>query len=175
MSAEGHFCWESCDEGPHGCVCGNDCSPSVRDYTPTTEDIRGRIVQRGIGWGFYGLEEFDRWLAAHDAEKRAEWEAEQGETEWEYGSEGAEGTEDPDPRPLADDNAYWPESLEGVREPNAEQAAQIVAKWNEGDPGSARLIRRRKAGPWLPVPGSTVRESDSGVRDSDSEESEGKA
>lgn len=29
--------------------------------------------------------------------------------------------------------------------------------------------------PWLPVPGSTVRESDSGVRDSDSEESEGKA
>ena len=98
--------------------------------------------------------------------------AEQGETEWEYGSEGAEGTEDPDPRPLADDNAYWHESLEGVREPNAEQAAQIVAKWNEGDPGSARLIRRRKAGPWLPVPGSTVRESDSGVRDSDSEESE---
>lgn len=96
----------------------------------------------------------------------------QGETEWEYGSEGAEGTEDPDPRPLADDNAYWPESLEGVREPNAEQAAQIVAKWNEGVPGSARLIRRRKAGPWLPVPGSTVRESDSGVRDPDSEESE---
>lgn len=27
MSAEGHFCWEECDEGPHGCVCGNDCLP----------------------------------------------------------------------------------------------------------------------------------------------------
>jgi len=45
-------------------------------YTPTTEAIRGRIIQRGIGWGFYGLDEFDRWLATHDAEKRAEWEAE---------------------------------------------------------------------------------------------------
>lgn len=27
MSTEGHFCWEECDEGPHGCICGNDCSP----------------------------------------------------------------------------------------------------------------------------------------------------
>ena len=52
----------------------------MSDYTPTTEAIRGRIIQRGIGWGFYGLDEFDRWLATHDAEKRAEWEAEQGET-----------------------------------------------------------------------------------------------
>ena len=24
---EGHFCWEDCDEGPHGCICGNDCPP----------------------------------------------------------------------------------------------------------------------------------------------------
>ena len=47
----------------------------MSDYTPTTEAIRGRIIQRGIGWGFYGLDEFDRWLATHDAEKRAEWEA----------------------------------------------------------------------------------------------------
>ena len=52
----------------------------MSDYTPTTEAIRGRIIQRGIGWGFYGLDEFDRWLATHDAAKRAEWEAEQGET-----------------------------------------------------------------------------------------------
>jgi hypothetical protein len=27
MTLEGHFCWEDCDEGPHGCVCGNDCPP----------------------------------------------------------------------------------------------------------------------------------------------------
>lgn len=24
---EGHSCWEDCDEGPHGCICGNDCEP----------------------------------------------------------------------------------------------------------------------------------------------------
>lgn len=27
MTLEGHDCWEDCDEGPHGCVCGNDCPP----------------------------------------------------------------------------------------------------------------------------------------------------
>lgn len=27
MTLEGHTCWEDCDEGPHGCVCGNDCEP----------------------------------------------------------------------------------------------------------------------------------------------------
>lgn len=31
MSSEGHNCWEDCDEGPHGCVCGNDCLPPLRD------------------------------------------------------------------------------------------------------------------------------------------------
>ena len=87
MSAEGHFCWESCDEGPHGCVCGNDCSPSVRDYTPTTEEVQsyyvsGRAQIRRQITGVRAQDitpfshEFDRWLAAHDAEKRAEWEAE---------------------------------------------------------------------------------------------------
>ena len=75
------------------------------------------------------------------------------ETEWEYGSEGVEGTSDPDPRPLVNDKPYWPESIpDGVHEPDAEQAASIIAKWNEGDPGSCKLIRRRKAGPWEPVP-----------------------
>lgn len=76
------------------------------------------------------------------------------ETEWEYGSEGAEGTSDPDPRPLVDDKPYWPESIpDGVHEPDSKQAASIIAKWNEGDPGSCKLIRRRKAGPWEPVEG----------------------
>ena len=76
------------------------------------------------------------------------------ETEWEYGSEGVEGTSDPDPRPLVDDKPYWPESIpDGVHEPDSKQAASIIAKWNEGDPGSCKLIRRRKAGPWEPVEG----------------------
>lgn len=31
MMLEGHFCWEDCDEGPHGCICGNDCEqPATR-------------------------------------------------------------------------------------------------------------------------------------------------
>lgn len=39
MSAlEGHFCWEDCDEGPHGCVCGNDCEPP--NYESTGEEQR---------------------------------------------------------------------------------------------------------------------------------------
>lgn len=42
------------------------------DYTPTTEAIRGRIIQRGPGHGFYSLAEFDSWLAVYTAEKQAE-------------------------------------------------------------------------------------------------------
>ena len=38
------------------------------------------------------------------------------------------------------------------------------------EPGT--VMEQRKVTPWLPVP-DTVRESDSGVRDSDNEESEG--
>lgn len=43
----------------------------MSEYTPTTGEIRDR-------WGKmpHLRAEFDRWLAAHDGEKRAEWEAE---------------------------------------------------------------------------------------------------
>ena len=75
----------------------------MSDYTPTTEAIRGRIIQRGIGWGFYGLDEFDRWLATHDAEKRAEWEAEQGDY-YEGFEEGVKvGRDGLGPRPITDE------------------------------------------------------------------------
>lgn len=73
------------------------------------------------------------------------------EPEWEWGSEGKEGTSDPDPRPLEDDRPYWPEHLTGVRELTREQAESVIAAWNKGDPESSFLIRRRKAGPWVPV------------------------
>ena len=80
MSIEGHDCWEDCDEGPHGCVCGNDCSRSIREYTPTTEEVQsyyvsGRAQIRRQITGVRAQDitpfshEFDRWLAAHDAEK----------------------------------------------------------------------------------------------------------
>lgn len=35
---EGHDCWEDCDEGPHGCVCGNDCTPPLR-FDPSAYDL----------------------------------------------------------------------------------------------------------------------------------------
>lgn len=38
MTLEGHFCWDDCDEGPHGCICGNDCKPPVYlDPEPYTD------------------------------------------------------------------------------------------------------------------------------------------
>ena len=60
----------------------------MSDYTPTTGEVRRRYAYARSGKPGHknqgAVAEFDRWLAAHDAEKRAEWEAEQSETEWEY-------------------------------------------------------------------------------------------
>ena len=42
-------------------------------YAPTTEEVRAEASRA------FGGDWFDRWLAAHDAQKRAEWEAEQDE------------------------------------------------------------------------------------------------
>lgn len=44
MSTEGHFCWEDCDEGPHGCICGNDCEP------PTLTDPHELEQVDHCGW-----------------------------------------------------------------------------------------------------------------------------
>ena len=50
----------------------------MNDYTPTTEEVRIKYrLSSGRQPGDFA--EFNRWLAAHDAEKRAEWEAEQGD------------------------------------------------------------------------------------------------
>ena len=59
----------------------------VSDYTPTTDEVRGDYANFQLpasGGDFRveyaeGLAEFDRWLAAHDAEVRASALAEQGE------------------------------------------------------------------------------------------------
>lgn len=57
MSTEGHFCWEDCDEGPHGCVCGNDCAPPSErlalafvecttefDYEPLPHEVKVKLI-----------------------------------------------------------------------------------------------------------------------------------
>lgn len=56
----------------------------MSDYTPTTETVRERFADGFPRAGYIqALEDFDRWLAAHDAEVRAGVVAE--EPEWEYG------------------------------------------------------------------------------------------
>ena len=160
----------------------------MNNYTPTTEEVRedyelGRNEVAGAGGHDQYRAEFNRWLNAHDAEKRAEWEAErragdeatrrqidglasdyyeaiiraeraeQGETEWEV-EHGI----------LLKIGGNWAET-----EWEPEQFDEVVA----GYPHNEYVRAERKVTPWLPVPGSTVRESDSGVRDSDNDESEG--
>ncbi len=107
----------------------------MSDYTPTTEEVREDYaigLNEGVGAGWYDHRrvEFDRWLAAHDAEKRAEWEAEQGETEWEY-----ECRIPPfDWKTCTDDPRFCPKGSD--------------------------CRRRREAGTWLPVPDTTNNESE---------------
>ena len=56
----------------------------MSEYTPTTEEVRGdyanfQLPARGGDFRSEyaeGVADFNRWLAAHDAEVRAEWEAE---------------------------------------------------------------------------------------------------
>lgn len=46
MSAlEGHDCWEDCDEGPHGCVCGNGCEPE-----PARGTVRDDLEALRLAW-----------------------------------------------------------------------------------------------------------------------------
>ncbi|WP_295103121.1 hypothetical protein [uncultured Microbacterium sp.] len=60
----------------------------MSDYTPSTGEVRRRYAYaRSAGnKNQSAVAEFDRWLAAHDAEKRAEWEVEEPgwETEHQY-------------------------------------------------------------------------------------------
>ena len=105
----------------------------MTDQTPTTAQIRTGYAS--VAYTHEGadlrLVEFDRWLAAHDAEVRAGVVAE--EPEWEYGVALAGG--DPD--------GYiyrWP-TLE---------AAEALAELNPAYKPS--YYRRVKAGPWEPLP-----------------------
>lgn len=120
------------------------------DYTPTTEDVEECYAMSGDGLDFKRAamrrrEDFRRWLAemlaAHDAEKRAEWEAEQGEPEWEWAVEST--------YPYNVGHSGWTD----------EETAREIASWSITG-GSRRLVRRRKAGPTLPVPDTTNHESE---------------
>ena len=110
------------------------------------EQLRDMAGMAGVtlGKGRAGYVDFDRWLAAHDAQKRAEWEAEQGQVGWEYGTAVREANG------AIWDHAYF--SSEPIT------AAQL-AEWNEGHradgwEGSTVVAVRRslpRVEVWLPV------------------------
>lgn len=91
-----------------------------------------------------------RWREAYDAKKRAEWEVERGEPEWEYGVMTKIG-------PLASASQEYAEDYARlIRE-------EIVQGKSSGDLRyHGKVVRRSKeaAGPWLPVPVSTQPESE---------------
>jgi len=113
----------------------------VSTYTPTTEEVRHAYwshttyerVLLGDAASYVGGE-FDRWLAAHDAEVRAAAE---------------QGTEEPEGEWLVTttlDNGRSTSS--GVTD---EETARAIMRWSEEDGLQRELYRRRKAGPWMPV------------------------
>lgn len=99
----------------------------MSEYTPSTGEVRRRYAYaRAAGSkNQSSVAEFDRWLAAHDAEVRASVVAEG--PEWEYGNEQL----------MHSHVEVFPASSEAV----AKAQAWL---WP--------VRRRRKAGPWVPVP-----------------------
>lgn len=123
----------------------------MSDYAPTTEDVRedyaiGRNEVIGAGWYSLHRAEFDRWLAAHDAVKRAEWEAEQG---WEYAI-GAQSEDRP--------GKFWRDSDWDT----TTELHEALGDLEDALPvfSNAVVIRRRPSTPWLPVPDTTNNESE---------------
>lgn len=119
------------------------------DYTPTTEEVREAIAEWAWSRRMFRPElgqsdgkEGDRWLAGHDAEVRAAALAEQGEPEWEWKVATHLVTQTIE-SPVTD-----------------EETARVILGWTADDGLQRELHRRRKAGPWLPVPDSTNHESE---------------
>ena len=111
----------------------------MSDYTPTTEEVREAIAEWTWSRRMFRPElaqsdgrEFDRWCA--------EWEAEQGETEWEV-EHGI----------LLKIGGNWAET-----EWEPEQFDEVVA----GYPHNEYVRAERKVTPWLPVPDTTNNESE---------------
>lgn len=121
-------------------------------HMPTTEEIRDyiRAADRVTAHMFSAdapdaVDAFDRWLATHDAEVHASAVVEEPEWEWGYRLVGDDG------------NVYKTGfAYDDPAEPS-ERAKMRAAEENEvreetGEPRLAPvLIRRLKAGPWVPV------------------------
>lgn len=143
----------------------------MTDYTPTTETVRERFADGFPRAGYIqALEDFDRWLAAHDAEVRAAALREAAEfiQPWNYDRPDdwteiarSEAASADTLRTLAGVAAEEPEWEYGValaggnpdgyiyRWPTLE-AAEALAELNPAYKPS--YYRRVKAGPWEPLP-----------------------
>jgi len=140
----------------------------MSEYTPTTDEMRAFYTAERLDGphldGFppptvkHAEAEFDRWLAAHDAEVRQEGDYHEGfkegvkvgraeagsvvaeEPEWEYGV-GWNYVNAPVPM--------------GTRYPSRESAEDAIRQYpQDQDFGPNYLVRRRPeqpAGPWIPV------------------------
>ncbi|MDH5133631.1 MULTISPECIES: hypothetical protein [unclassified Microbacterium] len=119
----------------------------MNDYTPTTEEVlehwsatRGSAIDPEAAKRKAERERmFRRWLAAHDAEKRAEWEAE--EPELEYGVTSKWGIQETP-------------TLHGANQYASHLRRSIESGRESGDLDyHGRVMRRTKAkaGPWMPV------------------------
>lgn len=119
----------------------------MSNYTPAPHESRARfiagsidVIQRRDGCTPSEAEEtaigeWERWMEWHNVRVRRAVVAE--EPEWEYGAQHSQGT-----------NAH----------PSRKQAEEMVAWHAAGDErkqlharGKTALVRRRKAGPWMPI------------------------
>ena len=115
----------------------------MTNYTPSEQEVREHYAEDHrdrYGSRLDAADGFDRWLAAHDAEVRASVLAEQGEPEWEYGIEYTPKT----------GVAKWHDGLESAR-----RRLRYMRRTHAWAHDTARIVRRRKAGPWEPVEENT--------------------
>ena len=116
----------------------------MSDYTPSTGEVRRRYAYaRSDKPGHKNqsaIAEFDRWLAAHDAEVLAAAGVTQPEPEYEYSWEGVD-----------DEGDGWIMDEWFATVAGAERYADSrMGNWVRTDKG--KLIRRVKAGAWEPAP-----------------------
>ncbi len=143
----------------------------MAEYTPSTGEVRRRYAYaRSSGHkNQSAVAEFDRWLAVHDAEVRAQAEAvvsmsayDDGHTAGEIAGRASVATEEPDweYRAVAcelDSGDIYDSTRPA---PSAGEAIDVAAaeRLLESNPDMPALVistqRRRKAGPWGPIEGA---------------------